>query len=114
MTTTRVMARLTSLLMVALMVTSCTPASAPPTTITVTLSSSAPDSPERIEVPLGSEVTMVVTSEIDDVLHVHGYELTEDVHAGDTTELNFTADLSGVYEVETHEPSTVWIKLVVK
>jgi hypothetical protein len=49
---------------------------------------------------LGQPVTVRVTSDVADEVHVHGYDLTAEVAAGGTAELTFTADLPGVYEVE--------------
>ncbi len=84
-----------------------------PTTILLDITSVTPAEPTKEEVPLGSMVTLVVTSESGGLLHVHGFEETVDMVAGGTTEATFTANMAGVFEVETHEPDAVWIKLVV-
>ncbi|MFP5283145.1 MAG: hypothetical protein ACLGIF_06820 [Actinomycetes bacterium] len=60
---------------------------------------------EKVEVARGQRVTLSVTSDIDDALHVHtagdGYTLP--VRAGKTTEGAFVAADRGSFEVESHE-----------
>lgn len=53
----------------------------------------------------GHEVTLTVSSEVDGVLHIHGYD--EDVPAttvtaGEVLELAFTATRSGQFPIELH------------
>ncbi len=54
----------------------------------------------EVRVPLGEEVTLRVTSDVADRVHVHGYDLLVDVAPGEVGELQFVADLPGVWEVE--------------
>ena len=61
--------------------------------------------PSDPEVCRGDEVTLGVSSGVDGVLHVHGYE--EDVPAvpvtaGDRIDLAFTATRSGQFPIELH------------
>lgn len=84
-----------------------------PTTIQLAITADPPSEPVEEAVPVGSAVTLVVTSTVDGLLHVHGYEEVIELVAGGTTERTFDADLSGAFEVETHEPDAVWVKLVV-
>ena len=39
-------------------------------------------------------------SDIADSIHVHGYDVSQAVTAGQTAELAFPAEIDGVYEVE--------------
>jgi FtsP/CotA-like multicopper oxidase with cupredoxin domain len=55
------------------------------------------------DVAKGSTVTINVTSDSDDTVHVHGYEIEKDVDAGTPLVITFTADQTGSFEVETHE-----------
>ena len=51
------------------------------------------------------EVTLLVASEIDGVLHIHGYDSEVpafEVTAGETTEISFTAGRSGQFPIELH------------
>jgi heme/copper-type cytochrome/quinol oxidase subunit 2 len=54
----------------------------------------------RVKVPEGSTVRLVVTSDVADEVHVHGYDLKKDIEAGQPGVIEFTADQSGVFEVE--------------
>lgn len=68
----------------------------------------------RTSVPLGSEVTISVTSDVDDVIHLHGYDVHQDVTAGSTTALTFTADIPGVFEVELEDAGLRLIEVEVR
>ncbi|RMB60051.1 hypothetical protein [Tessaracoccus antarcticus] len=87
--------------------------SAPPTTIHLDVRAQAPEEPVEERVPLGSEVTLEVSSDVDGLLHVHGFDEELTLTAGETTEKTFKASMSGAFEIETHDPDAVWIKLVV-
>jgi heme/copper-type cytochrome/quinol oxidase subunit 2 len=54
----------------------------------------------RVQVPLGEEVTLRVTADVADEVHVHGYDLLAPVAPGQPAELAFTADVPGIFEVE--------------
>ena len=58
---------------------------------------------ERVEVELGKTVRLVILSDANDELHVHGYELKRPVAAGEELTLEFVADIPGVFEVELEE-----------
>jgi hypothetical protein len=70
--------------------------------------------PHRVDVPLGSRVRLQVTSDVDDVLHVHGFDVEEPLDAGHTTTVELVADQSGVFEVETHESGLQLLQLEVR
>jgi heme/copper-type cytochrome/quinol oxidase subunit 2 len=59
-------------------------------------------------------VRLQVTSDEDDVLHVHGFEVEEPLEAGRTTTVDLTADQPGVFEVETHETELELLQLEVR
>lgn len=67
----------------------------------------------RISVPLGAPVTLVVTSDVPDTLHLHGYDLTAGLTPGQPAELPFGAGLPGVFELELHDAGTVLLTLQV-
>jgi hypothetical protein len=82
-----------------------TPADTTTTTTATTLieiADGAVDGPGVIEVNLGETVDVWVVSDIDDELHVHGYDLVFEVEAGVPLKLGFVADIPGVFEVEIH------------
>jgi hypothetical protein len=57
----------------------------------------------RVAVPLGTPVTLSVTSDVADEAHVHGYDREVEIPAGGTASVSFTANIPGVFEVELHE-----------
>jgi hypothetical protein len=59
--------------------------------------------PDRIPVTLGATVEMIVTSDVADEVHLHGYDRSVTVPAGGTVMLSFTAAIPGVFEVELEE-----------
>ncbi len=67
----------------------------------------------RVRVPAGELVTLVLTSDVADEVHVHGYDLTADLEPGQPSELSFAATIPGVFEVELHEAGTVLLSLQV-
>lgn len=101
------------LIAIVLLSTGCLAPPVAPTTLELDLDPPAPLEAKRLEVDLGTEVTLTGTSEVDDVLHIHGYEHEIDVVAGEIYEYVFEANMSGVYEIETHDPAVVWARLVV-
>ncbi|MGH3520452.1 MAG: hypothetical protein ACRDQ7_24340 [Haloechinothrix sp.] len=58
--------------------------------------------PDRIEVGAGDTVTIEVTSDTADELHVHGYDEVLELTPGEQATLEFTADIPGVFEIELH------------
>ena len=70
--------------------------------------------PRRVSVPLGDQVRLQVTSDVDDELHVHGFDVEEPLEAGRTTMVELTADQQGVFEVETHETELQLLQLAVR
>lgn len=57
---------------------------------------------QKVEVAKGDQVRIDVTPDFPAQAHVHGYKVEQEVEAGQTAKLQFTADLEGVFEVETH------------
>jgi len=69
---------------------------------------------ERVEVELGKTVRLVVLSDANDELHVHGYELKRPITAGKELTLEFVADIPGVFEVELEEAGLPLFELRVR
>ncbi len=61
------------------------------------------DAVGRVAVPLGSTITLEVTSDTTDEVHLHGYDVSVPVAPGAPASLTFTADIPGVFEVELEE-----------
>jgi nitrous oxide reductase len=68
---------------------------------------------QTVEVPVGDELTLRVTADVADEVHVHGYDLTADVAPGTPAELTFVADIPGQFEVELEEAGLLIVELLV-
>lgn len=58
--------------------------------------------PGTFQFDLGDTVSITVVSDVDDEIHVHGYDLFFDAVAGTPVTIEFVADVPGVFEVEVH------------
>lgn len=58
--------------------------------------------PAVIEIGAGDAVTLMVTSDRADELHVHGYDLHADLRPGEAATLSFKAEHAGRFEIELH------------
>ncbi|MEV4220742.1 hypothetical protein [Nonomuraea sp. NPDC049725] len=70
--------------------------------------------PGRVEVAKGGRVRLEVTGDRADTVHVHGFDLERPLTPGTPLVLEFTADRSGLFEVETHDSHLVLTQLVVR
>jgi hypothetical protein len=60
-------------------------------------------SPGEISVNQGDTVALRVSTDEPTELHVHGYDLEQEVEPGREAEIDFEADLTGRFEIEDHE-----------
>ncbi|MFZ4301446.1 hypothetical protein ACPCAE_22865 [Streptomyces cinereoruber] len=87
----------------------------PGRTVTLTITGrTVQPPPSRIELKKGERLTLHVTSDRDDTLHVHGYDRELPLSAGTPAALTLTADRTGLFEVETHGSGLVLTQLVVR
>ncbi|MHC0430535.1 hypothetical protein ACX6XY_10135 [Streptomyces sp. O3] len=70
--------------------------------------------PGRVDVKKGRQVRLKVTSDRADTVHVHGYDKEAPLRAGEPTVITFTADRTGLFEVETHDAKLVLTQLAVR
>ncbi len=68
----------------------------------------------EVSVGVGTEVSLEVTSDTADRIHVHGYDLYEEVPAGGSATVEFTADIPGVFEVELEDNHLLLLELTVE
>lgn len=68
----------------------------------------------RETVDEGDRVVLVVSSDVADEIHLHGYDLSRDVAAGAAARLAFTATLPGRFEVELEQRGTQIADLTVE
>jgi hypothetical protein len=81
-----------------------TTAAAKPVEVTIVVENGAPKGGiVRQTVSQGDDVVLVVTSDVADEIHLHGYDESKDVPAGGTIRLPFTATVPGRFEVELEQ-----------
>lgn len=61
---------------------------------------------EELEFNAGDEIRFRVSSNQADEVHVHGYDVEEEIPAGGSATLDFPADIEGIFEVELHGSET--------
>jgi plastocyanin len=81
--------------------------------VTVTGTTVSP-APAQVDLPVGSTLELVVTSDHDDELHAHGFDAEGELKAGVPATLRLTAKETGVFEVETHEPALTLLTIAVR
>jgi hypothetical protein len=59
-------------------------------------------------------VSITVTGDVADELHVHGYDLRAELRPGEPVTVRFTADLTGVFQVETHRSKLILTQVAVR
>jgi hypothetical protein len=83
-----------------------TTAAATPVEVEIVVENGAPKGGiVRQTVSQGDDVVLVVTSDVADEIHLHGYDKSKDVPAGGTIRLPFTATVPGRFEVELEQRS---------
>lgn len=70
--------------------------------------------PALVDLAVGATLELVVTSDHDDELHAHGFDVEEQLKAGVPTTLRLTATQTGSFEVETHEPALTLLTVAVR
>jgi heme/copper-type cytochrome/quinol oxidase subunit 2 len=68
----------------------------------------------RVRVSRGEKVRIQVEADHAEEVHVHGYDLKKDVAPGKPAVIEFTADASGVFEVELEEAALKLFELQVQ
>jgi plastocyanin domain-containing protein len=68
----------------------------------------------RVEVAEGSAVRLLITSDTADEVHVHGFDVVQELPAGQQATVEFTPDQPGLFEIETHETGLTLVQLEVR
>ena len=68
----------------------------------------------RPKVDKGETVVLVVSSDVADELHLHGYDLSQPVAAGGTARLKVDATIPGRFELELEERGVQVAELTVR
>ena len=109
-----------------------TPATTPDAAAQTTTAPATPEPPQEFETirvrdgePAGGVQTITVkkgerariqisSQDTSDEIHLHGYDLTDDLKAGDSARFSFEAEAEGIFEIELHGTGTQIGKLVVE
>lgn len=70
--------------------------------------------PNGLEAELGSTVMFVVVSDAVDHVHIHGYDIFFDVAPDTPAEIQFIADVPGIFEIELEDSHVLLVELEVK
>lgn len=54
----------------------------------------------RLEFEEGDTIKFRVVSDVDEEVHVHGYDIAKDIGAGETITMSFKATIEGIFEIE--------------
>ena len=65
----------------------------------------------RVTVPPASPVTLSVTSDVADEIHLHGYDRQAEIPAGGTASISFTANIPGIFEMELEQSKLQLLQL---
>ena len=57
----------------------------------------------ELEFESGGEIEVSVSSDAAYEIHLHGYDVSEDVPAGGSAEFSVPADIEGVFEMEIED-----------
>jgi cytoskeletal protein RodZ len=57
---------------------------------------------KSIEVAKGDIVRIVVSSDVEDEIHLHGYDIEKEAGPGKPARFEFKADVEGAFELESH------------
>jgi plastocyanin len=94
--------------------TSSTPSASGRTIPIAVTGSTVTPAPTQVDLPVGQTLTLVVTSDHDDELHAHGFEVEQEIKAGVPATIALTGKEPGVYEVELHHPALTLLTVAVR
>jgi hypothetical protein len=57
---------------------------------------------QDFKVKKGDKVTIVVSADAHDDIHLHGYDIEKPVEPGQPATFKFTANIEGIFEIESH------------
>ncbi len=87
----------------------------PDTTIEVEVAGGKPvDGVQRFQIDARDIVTIIVSGDTTDELHIHGYDLVVGFSPGQPGTITFEADIPGIFEAETHQRGDLVMELEVR
>ena len=69
---------------------------------------------DRVAVETGTEIRIVIESDVNEHVHVHGYDILADVTPDGPAEIVFTADIPGLFEVELEDSGNFLFEIEVR
>ncbi|MFY9616350.1 MAG: hypothetical protein WAT58_13215 [Candidatus Dormiibacterota bacterium] len=79
----------------------------PPNTVAINLTVTGSNvSPQDPSAKKGQNVQMTITTDKDEEVHLHGYDIHFSCKAGSPLTMNFVADKTGQFEIELEATST--------
>ena len=69
---------------------------------------------KHLTVDKGDRVKISVTSDVEDEVHVHGYDVMQDVAPGEPAEMDLAATIAGRFEIELEDAGTPIAELEVR
>ena len=85
-----------------------------PEPVRITFEGGEVSGPRRPEFTVGDRIVLIVRSDVADHVHVHGYDLMEDVAPGAPARISFKADAPGRFEVELEDRHLPLTELIVR
>jgi heme/copper-type cytochrome/quinol oxidase subunit 2 len=85
-----------------------------PEPVRITFEGGEASGPRRPEFTVGDRIVLIVRSDVADHVHVHGYDLMEDVAPGAPARISFKADAPGRFEVELEDRHLPLTELIVR
>ncbi len=84
-------------------------------TVTITVAGTkVSPAPRTVDLAVGEKLTLVITSDHADELHIHGFEIEKELAPGKAVSVDLVGDQRGVFEVETHESELRLLKIAVQ
>ncbi len=93
------------------------PGEVPPTgrTLAVTVrGKTVTPAPSTVDLEVGEKLALTVTDDQDNVLHIHGFDIEQNLVAGQPLTVTLIGKRPGTYEVETHDPELRLLKIAVR
>jgi hypothetical protein len=85
-----------------------------PATYYFTVAAGSVQGPEKIEAAVGEEIVIVVSADVADEVHLHGYDVFADVAPDTPARLEVVTDIPGIFELELEGARLVLSELEVR
>ena len=70
--------------------------------------------PAMVNIAVGQSLSITITSDHDNTLHAHGFDIEESVKAGQQLDVTIKGVVPGVYDVELHDPELRVLQVAVR